>query len=94
MITLHLTLSELEQLRLVLGAQALADGTLSGLLSKLNDAQQQACLLRTCPICQLTFTQLKAGRIANYCSAACKQKAYRQRCNRARRQFGPRHHTS
>ncbi len=89
MITLHLTLSELEQLRLVLGAQPLADGNLSGLLSKLNDAQQQACLLRTYPICQLTFTQLKAGRIANYCSAACKQKAYRQRCNRARRQFGP-----
>lgn len=79
MITLRLTLSELEQLRLALGAQPLAHAAQNALLSKLDAAQQQACLQRTCPICQSTFTQLKAGRTANYCSAACKQKAYRQR---------------
>ena len=83
MITLQLTLSELEQLRLALGALPLADAARNALLSKLDEAQQQACLQRTCPVCQSTFTQLKAGRNANYCSAACKQKAYRQRRSRA-----------
>ena len=83
MITLRLTLSELEQLRFALGAQPLADAARNALLSKLDAAQQQACLQRICPICRNTFTQLKAGRTADYCSAACKQKAYRQRRYRA-----------
>ena len=89
MITLRLTLSELEQLRHALLARPGPSQT--ALLDKLDEAQREATLQRTCPICQTTFNQLKAGRIAQYCSAACKQKAYRQRCDRARRQFYPPH---
>lgn len=83
MITLRLTLSELKQLRHLLADQANADHNL--LLAKLDDAQHQATMQRTCPVCETIFTQLKAGRSAQYCSAACKQKAYRQRCDQARR---------
>lgn len=87
MITLRLTLSELNQLRQLLADQVDAEHDL--LLAKLDDARSQATLQRTCPVCQKTFTQLKAGRNAQYCSAACKQKAYRQRCDQARRQVYP-----
>ncbi len=92
MITLHLTLSELKQLRKLLADQVDAEHDL--LLTKLDDARSQATEERICPVCHVTFTQLKVGRIAQYCSVACKQKAYRQRCDQARRQFGPRRHTS
>ena len=81
MITLRLTLSELQQLRSLLADQANADHNL--LLAKLDDAHHQATVLRICPVCEQSFTQLKFGRTANYCSAACKQKAYRQRSFRA-----------
>ena len=87
MISLYLTLSELKQLRQLLANQVDAEHEL--LLAKLDHARSQATLQRTCPVCQKTFTQLKAGRNAQYCSGACKQKAYRQRCDRARRQFRP-----
>ncbi len=89
MITLRLTLPELEQLRHALVALPQADAAPSALLSKLDEAQREATLQRTCPVCGTTFTQLKTGRIAKYCSAACKQKAYRQRCDRARRSHYP-----
>jgi hypothetical protein len=88
MITLRLTPSELKQLRKLLADRVDADHNL--LLAKLDDAQQQATMQRTCPVGQTTFTQLKAGRNAQYCSAACKQKAYRQRRDRAlRRRYPP-----
>lgn len=89
MITLRLTLSELEQLRHALGVRPQADAVPNVLLSKLDEAQRDATLQRTCPVCGTTFTQLKAGRIAQYCSAACKQKAYRQRCDQALRSHYP-----
>jgi hypothetical protein len=89
MITLRLTLPELEQLRQALSARPQADAAPSALLSKLDAAQREATLQRTCPVCGITFTQLKSGRIAQYCSPACKQKAYRQRCEQARRSHYP-----
>lgn len=81
MITLCLTLSELQQLRYLLADQADAQGNL--LLAKLDDAHHQATVQRICPVCEQSFTQLTSACTANYCSAACKQKAYRQRCFRA-----------
>jgi hypothetical protein len=93
MITLHLTLSQLKQLRQLLANQVDADEH-KLLRAQLDIAQAQATEERICPVCQTTFTQLKAGRNARYCSAACKQKAYRQRRDQARRQCGPRRHTS
>jgi hypothetical protein len=87
MITLRLTLSELKQLRHAL--LAWPDPSQTALLDKLDEAQREATLQRTCPVCKNTFTQLKSGRIAEYCSAACKQKAYRQRCDQALRRHYP-----
>lgn len=87
MITLRLTLSELKQLRKLLVDRVDVDHNL--LMAKLDDAQRDATLQRTCPVCGTTFTQLRAGRIAQYCSAACKQKAYRQRRDRALRSHYP-----
>ncbi len=87
MITLRLTLSELEQLRHALHTKTGLPQT--ALLSKLDAAQREATLQRTCPVCGITFTQLRSGRIAEYCSAACKQKAYRQRREQARRSYYP-----
>ena len=83
MITLRLTLPELQQLRHLLADQANAEHNL--LLAKLDHAHHQATALRICPICTQSFTQLKVGRTANYCSAACKQKAYRKRRDEALR---------
>ena len=87
MISLRLTLSELEQLRHALHIQTGLPQT--ALLDKLDEAQREATLQRSCPLCGTTFTQLKSGRIAQYCSAACKQKAYRQRCVQALRSHYP-----
>jgi len=93
MIHLHLTLEEMTLIRQALSQSSPTPSpTLQQqqLLDKLAAAHQQAIRQRVCPICNQAFTQLKVGRIANYCSLACKQKAYRQRRKRARRQFGPR----
>ena len=60
------------------------------LLAKLRQAQQQATHHLLCPVCKTTFTQDTTGRHGLYCSPACKQKAYRQRCNERKKQFGPR----
>ena len=87
MITLRLTLAELDLLRLSLAPQPQEAATM--LLAKLDDLRQEAILQRTCPVCGITFTQLKSGRIAQYCSVACKQKAYRQRRDQARRRHYP-----
>lgn len=83
MITLHLTLPESKQLRKLLAVQTQAE--FASLLGKLDHAQEQATLPRTCPVCQSSFTQLNSGRTAAYCSNACKQKAYRHRCVQAMR---------
>jgi len=83
MITLHLTLTELDQLCTLLNTQARPEFT--PLLTKLDDAHRQATVQRRCPVCQSPFTQLTPGRSARYCSNACKQKAYRQRRDQARR---------
>ena len=83
MITLRLTLSELQQLRSLLADQRDVDQNL--LLAKLDDVLHQATVQRVCPVCEQSFTQLKFGRTANYCSAACKQKAYRNRHDEAMR---------
>ena len=58
-------------------------------LVKLQAAQQQATRTTRCPVCDIMFTQTATGRTGQYCSAACKQKAYRLRRNASRRQFGP-----
>ena len=58
-------------------------------LVKLQTAQEQATRMTRCPVCETIFPQTSAGRIGEYCSAACKQKAYRLRRNAQRRQFGP-----
>ncbi len=58
------------------------------LLTKLTAIQQMATSQAHCPICRQPFVQHKDGRTGKYCSAACKQKAYRLRRNNARKQFG------
>ena len=83
MITLHLTLAELDQLHKLMAVQTQAE--FAPLLTKLDDALRQATVPRPCPVCQSSFTQLTPGRSAHYCSNACKQKAYRQRRDQARR---------
>lgn len=62
----------------------------AALLTKLRQAQQAATRHLLCPICHAPFTQDTTGRQSLYCSDACKQKAYRQRCNERKKQFGPR----
>lgn len=59
------------------------------LLAKLAAACQQQAVQQLCPVCQRDFTQLNAGRLALYCSNACKQKAYRQRRLERKRQWRP-----
>lgn len=59
------------------------------LLTKLTAIQQMATSQAQCPLCRQPFVQHKDGRTGKYCSAACKQKAYRLRRNNARKQFGP-----
>ena len=83
MITLSLSLPEAELLRRLLRQQPQENA--AALLTKLDAAQQEATAERICPVCGNAFTQLKHGRIAQYCSNACKQKAYRQRRDQALR---------
>ena len=92
---LDLTLYETERLRRCL-AEALAshaggadEQLLKNLLEKVVEAESRSIRQRRCPVCRQFFTQAAVGRTGTYCSAACKQKAYRQRRNAWRRQFGP-----
>jgi hypothetical protein len=91
MIRLELTLTETERLRRYLADQLLtqADETLQTVWTKLVEAEAEATELSQCPVCQQWFYQDKTGRTGQYCSAACKQKAYRQRRQAWRRQFRP-----
>jgi hypothetical protein len=93
---LELTLVELQQLQHCLRAElqrhpAQDDQcqTLQPLLTKLENAAMQASRPSECAVCHHWFSQDQDGRTGHYCSAACKQKAYRQRQLAARKQFGP-----
>jgi hypothetical protein len=59
---------------------------LQSVLTKLNQATDQAVRRVQCPVCQEWFGQGVVGRSGQYCSPACKQKAYRQRRNARQRQ--------
>ena len=89
MIHLKLTIQEAIALRTQL-ANCELDGLgedIQHILHKLDLAQHQATHTQLCPVCQTPFTQLTTGRTGQYCTAACKQKAYRQRRNAWRRQI-------
>ena len=95
MIHLDLTLAEVAQLQHAL-ATLIAQSTqedvvVAGqlLLTKLGAATQHQSGQRPCLVCQRPFTQLTAGRLARYCSNACKQKAYRQRNLEQKRNWRP-----
>lgn len=92
---LELTLQETAQLRHSL-SEALArherdheDEVLKNLFNKIAAAEARSTQQLTCPVCQQLFTQETVGRTGRYCTAACKQKAYRQRRNKAMRRYGP-----
>jgi len=93
---LELTLPEAEFLqRHLVETLALQDGvedeqSMKALLNKVIEAQNRAIQETVCPVCQQSFSQEKVGRTGLYCSAACKQKAYRQRRNQWAKRFGPR----
>ena len=88
MIRLELTIQQANWLQQQLLDHAHdADDQSTTLLAQLADAYARATATQTCPVCQHDFTQLRRGRTGHYCSAACKQKAYRQRVNGWRRQI-------
>jgi len=89
MIRLTLTVAEAELIEQRLETCDLATNPVAqSCLDKMVCAQEQATKQGTCSVCQETLTQLKSGRSAQYCSTACKQKAYRIRRNEAKRQYG------
>lgn len=92
-IRLELTLAEGQQLQRWLADIRQADTIRDddsrlyrSVLEKLDRAASQATRSIQCPVCQRWFPESKVGRSAQYCSAACKQKAYRQRHNARKRQ--------
>ena len=88
MIRLNLTRQQTQWLQQLLANQTLdTDVQAATLRTQLALAYNQATATRTCPVCKEPFTQLRCGRTGHYCSPACKQKAYRQRCNAWRRQI-------
>ena len=91
MIRLELTLPELERLRNEVSGLLVtqADPELAAVWTKLVAAVAKATQQTQCPVCHKWFIQDKTGRMGQYCSAACKQKAYRQRRQAWRRQFRP-----
>jgi hypothetical protein len=95
MIRVELTLTETERLRHCVADHLLTqeDETLRVVWTKLVEAEADATELSQCPVCHTWFRQDKTGRSGHYCSAACKQKAYRQRRQAWRRQFRPPYRT-
>lgn len=95
MIRLDLTQVEADQLQQALAglvSQAdTEDVVVAGqrLLTKLAAACQQESAPQHCPVCQCPFTPRPGGRLARYCSNACKQKAYRRRRLERQRQWRP-----
>ena len=88
MIRLNLSIQQADWLQqLLLDARLDTDPLVSTLRTQLDQAYACATTTQTCPVCNHTFTQLRRGRSGHYCSAACKQKAYRQRYNAWRRQI-------
>ena len=92
---LELTIREAAHLRHCL-ADALTlhedgdhDEDLKNLFNKVVEAEARSTRQATCPVCRQLFTQETVGRTGRYCSAACKQKAYRQRRDKWMRQHGP-----
>ena len=92
---LELTIQEAAYLRHCL-ADALAlhegvgdDQELKNLFNKVVEAEVRSTKQSPCPVCQQIFTQETVGRTGRYCSAACKQKAYRQRRDKWMRRQGP-----
>ena len=93
MIHLKLTHQQAEQLQHILAliqqlSPEQADYALA-LHHHLQQAQLAAPIEQQCAVCQSTFSQRGAGRTGLYCSNACKQKAFRQRYNAAKRRFVP-----
>lgn len=66
-----------------------AEQPLKNLLEKVVEAEARAFQHVRCPVCQQLFVQESRSRAGRYCSAACKQKAYRLRRNAWRRDYGP-----
>jgi hypothetical protein len=91
MIRLELTRIETQRLRHCVADHliALGDETLQAIWAKLTEAEAAASQPMQCPVCRRWFSQDKTGRTGQYCSAACKQRAYRQRRQTWRKQFGP-----
>lgn len=93
---LELTLQEATRLRACISdslartEDGLVEQELKSLLGKVVEAEQDSLRQLRCPVCQRSFSQECIGRTGDYCSAACKQKAYRQRRNEWRKQYGPR----
>ena len=90
MVQLELTLAEAHQLQHWLTEVHLSgqeSARLDRLPTKLAKALDDATQLRQCPVCQQWFTQEHSGRTGRYCSAACKQKAYRRRQLERRKTF-------
>ena len=92
---LDVSLQEMECLRRCLteALAAHAGGTdeqmLQNLLEKVAEVEARSTSQSSCPVCQETFTRETVGRTGVYCSAACKQRAYRLRRNAWRKQVGP-----
>jgi len=88
MIRLTLTVAEAELIKQLLEiCDPAANPVAQSCLDKVICAQEQATKQGICSVCQEALTQLKSGRLAQYCSTACKQKAYRSRRNEAKRQY-------
>jgi hypothetical protein len=90
MIRLALTLAEARQLQHWLtDAQLSVPESVSRLSIKLAEVLDNATQPHLCPVCQQQFAQAQRKQTSRYCSAACKQKAYRRRRLDSRKQFGP-----
>ncbi|NJN81802.1 MAG: hypothetical protein HC802_05615 [Caldilineaceae bacterium] len=88
MVRLELTLAEARQLQHWLtNTHPSGLESVSRLPTKLAAALDDATQRHLCPVCQQGFTQEHSGRTGRYCSAACKQKAYRRRQLERRKAF-------
>jgi NAD-dependent DNA ligase len=90
MLRLELTLAEARQIQHWLtDAHQSVPESMHYLSIKLAEVLDNATQPHLCPVCQEEFVQAQRKSTGRYCSAACKQKAYRQRRLSSRKQFGP-----
>ena len=82
MITLKLTPDQAAKLKSLLAEQAEAADILQALEVAMGEPLY-------CEVCREPFYASKSGSQALYCSARCRQKAYRQREFERKRYFGP-----